>query len=218
MIGVFINRMHDTALISGKIFADTYGSLNKVVLDIGGKNVNGTLRNFFEEKGMKYICLDIEKDSSVDIVIDPGDKLPFENGSIDLIISTSCFEHDPCFWITFKEMTRVIKLGGFIYVNAPTNGPYHSHPGDNWRFYSDAGQALSYWSSYQFANEPVFPVKVVETFHIMPKNDVWIDFICVWQRVEEKQIDILVSNSISNNIGILQKTLNDNNFKTIKKC
>ena len=83
--------MHDTALISGHIFAEVYGGLNKVVLDIGGKNVNGSLRSIFENLGMKYICLDIEEHSSVDIVIKPGNKLPFDNQSIDLIVSTSCF-------------------------------------------------------------------------------------------------------------------------------
>jgi hypothetical protein len=103
-------------------------------------------------------------------------------------------------------------------VNAPTNGKYHCHPGDNWRFYSDAGQSLSYWSSFQFANEPIFPVKIVETFHIMPKSDVWIDFVCVWRRVEEKQSEITVSKDISENIGILEKALHDNHYTTIKKC
>ena len=84
-------------------------------------------------------------------------------------------------------------------------------------FIYDAGQALSYWSSFQFSNELVFPVKVVETFHILPKNDIWNDFVCVWERVHEKQTDIIVSKSISQNIGILEKALNDNNFNTKKK-
>lgn len=211
--------MHDTAYNCGKSFAESYGGAGKVVLDVGGKNVNGSLRYFFENLGMKYICLDIEPDESVDIVVKPGNRLPFDNCCIDLIVSTSCFEHDPCFWITFKEMTRIIKLGGFIYVNAPTNGPYHCYPGDNWRFYSDAGQALSYWSSFQFSNEAVFPVKVVETFHILPKDDVWCDFVCVWQRVDEKQTEIIVSHNIYQNVGILENSLNNiYHLKTIKKC
>jgi len=214
--------MHDTSLQSGSYFADCYGGPNKIVLDVGGRNVygnvDGSLRRFFENLGMKYICLDMEECSSVDIVVKPGDRFPFEDGSIDLIVSTSCFEHDPCFWITFKEMSRVTKVGGFIYVNAPTGGPYHCHPGDNWRFYSDAGQALSYWSSYQTSNEPVFPAKVIETFHILPKNDVWFDFVCVWERVNEKQTDIVVSNNITQKIGILEKILNNNNYATKKKC
>ena len=210
--------MHYTAIKSGSLFAQSYGGIGKVVIDIGGQDVNGSLRVFFENLGMKYICVDIEPHKSVDIVVKPGDKLPFENSSIDIIVSTSCFEHDPCFWITFKEMTRITKLGGFIYVNAPTNGPYHCHPGDNWRFYSDAGQALAYWSSFQFSNETIFPVKIVETFHILPKNDVWLDFICIWERVDEKQTDIVVSKTLSEKVGILEKILNDNNFDTKKKC
>jgi SAM-dependent methyltransferase len=209
--------MHDTALMAGKFFAEKYGEANKVVLDIGGLDVNGSLRSFFENLGMKYMSLDIEPHSSVDIVVKPGDKLPFDNQSIDLIVSTSCFEHDPCFWITFKDMTRILKLGGFIYVNAPSDGPYHCFPGDNWRFYSDAGQALAYWSGYQFANEPVFPVKVIETFHILPSKDIWVDFVCVWQRVDVKETDIIVSKSVSKNIGILQKTLNKHKYKTKAK-
>jgi SAM-dependent methyltransferase len=211
-------QMHETALISGKLFAEKYGGSNKTVLDIGGKNVNGSLRPFFENMGMKFICLDMEEHSSVDIVIKPGDKLPFDNGSIDLIVSTSCFEHDPCFWLTFKEMTRIIKFGGFIYVNAPSNGPYHCYPGDNWRFYSDAGQALSYWSGYQIANEEIFPVKIVETFNIIPKKDVWKDWICVWERVDEsdKETNIVIPTTIFNNIGILEKELNNNNYLTQK--
>ena len=50
-------------------------------------------------------------------------------------------------------MTRIIKPSGYIYINAPTTGHYHCYPGDNWRFYSDAGQALAYWSGKQISNE-----------------------------------------------------------------
>ena len=208
--------MHETAMASGKIFAQLYGGPNKVVLDIGGRNVNGSLRKFFEDAGMKYICVDMEEDSSVDIVVKPGVALPFENASIDLIVSTSCFEHDPCFWITFKEMTRIIRSDGFIYINAPSNGYYHGYPGDNWRFFADAGQALSYWSSFKYANEPTFPVKVIETFFILPKNATWKDFICIWKRVEEHQTDIVVPKSIKEKVGILEKSLNDAQYPTTK--
>jgi SAM-dependent methyltransferase len=207
--------MHDTALIAGSIFAELYGGKNKVVLDIGGKNINGSLRPIFESLGMKYICLDIEQHSSVDIIMKPGDKLPFDNASVDLIVSTSCFEHDPCFWLTFKEMTRILKVDGFIYVNAPTKGPYHGCPGDNWRFYSDAGQALAYYSGFQYTNEEVFPVKVIETFHIVPS--VWFDFVCIWGRTDTKDTNITVSIEVSQNIGILEQKLNLN-YKTVKKC
>jgi SAM-dependent methyltransferase len=210
--------MHLTSLQSGKAFAESYKIENGIVVDIGGRNVNGSLRSFFEEKGMKFICVDMEKDPSVDIVVPPGDKLPFEDGSVDLIVSTSCFEHDPCFWLTFREMTRIIKPSGFIYINAPTAGPYHGYPGDNWRFYSDAGQALAYWSGKQISNETVYPVKVIETFNVV--GDIWNDFVCVWKRVNNDNIDrsILVHTDIINTIGILEKTINTYGLTTRKRC
>lgn len=214
--------MHDTASLAGLSFAETYGGNNKLVIDIGGININGSLKKYFEERGMIYFAIDIEEHPSVDIVVKPGDKLPFETGSVDLIVSTSCFEHDPCFWITFREMTRVLKLDGYIYVNAPSAGKYHCHPGDNWRFYFDAGQALAYWSGYKMSNEEVYPVRVVETFNILPLNrlslnDNWIDFVCVWERVHEKETNITISNDIINNIGILEQSIQFKGLKTSKK-
>ena len=110
--------MHLVAEKSGMAFASVYGGKNKKVIDVGGLNVNGSLRKFFEDKGMTYICVDMEKHPSVDILVKPGEKMPFDDGSIDLIISTSCFEHDPCFWMTFKEMSRIIKSDGYIYKRA----------------------------------------------------------------------------------------------------
>jgi SAM-dependent methyltransferase len=206
--------MHESALISGKAFSEAYGIKEGIVVDIGGRNVNGSLKSFFED--MKFICVDMEEDPSVDIVVNPSEKMPFEDESVDLIISTSCFEHDPCFWMTFKEMCRIVKPNGYIYVNAPSSGPYHMYPGDNWRFYSDAGQALAYWSGKQISNEKIFPVKVVETFTII--NNHFNDFICVWQRTENAVKEIIVQPEIINNIGILEKKINEKGLETRKKC
>ena len=210
--------MHSSALISGSALAETYGIKDGIVVDIGGRDVNGSLKSAFED--MKFICVDMEKDPSVDIVVQPSEKLPFEDESVDLIVSTSCFEHDPCFWMTFKEMCRIVKPTGYIYVNAPSAGPYHMYPGDNWRFYSDAGQALAYWSGKQISDEKIFPVKVIETFTIV--NNEFNDFVCVWQRVdsdsENAVKEIIVQPEIINNIGILEKKINEKGLATRKKC
>ncbi len=209
--------MHDTALIVGKIFSEVYGSPTSTVIDLGGMDVNGSLRTFFETNNMKYISVDLEPHPSVDIVVKPYEKLPFETGSIDIVVSTSCFEHDPCFWITFKELCRIVKLGGFIYINAPSNGAYHKYPGDNWRFYSDAGQALAFWSSKQMNNEEIHPVKVLETFHVLPIQDIWIDFVCIFKRVNEITNDIIIKKELSSSIGLLKQKLIDNNIQFSEK-
>lgn len=209
--------MHDTALLSGKLFSETYGKSGFTVVDLGGMDVNGSLRSFFENNNMKYISVDLDEHPSVDIVVKPYEQLPFETGSIDIVVSTSCFEHDPCFWITFRELCRIVKLGGFIYINAPSNGQYHKYPGDNWRFYSDAGQALAFWTSKQFGNEDIFPVKVLETFHILPINDAWIDFVCIFERVNETTNEIIINEQVSTYVGLLKQKLIDEDIKISEK-
>jgi predicted SAM-dependent methyltransferase len=224
--------MHYSAEQSLKAFLLKYGGNDKHVIDLGGADLNGSVRKMITDYNMKYTCVDIEKNDNVDIVVKPGEKLPFHDESIDLIISTSCFEHDPCFWLTFKEFTRLIKKDGYIYVNVPSIGDYHVCPGDNWRFYSDAGQALAYWSGIQMGNETVFPVKIEETFHIdglysnyqksvnkygqteIRTNHQWDDFICVWKRTDIKETEITVSDHIRSYIGPIEKILNDHNIRT----
>jgi len=81
-------------------------------------------------------------------------------------------------------MCRILKTGGYIYINAPSSGYYHGFPGDNWRFYKDAGQALAYWSG--ICN---YPVNVEESFTIDTRE--WDDFVCVFKRSEIKETEIV---------------------------
>jgi len=209
--------MHITSLKAGEAFSEVYSFPGGVVLDIGGQDCNGSLRSFFEKKGMRFICMDMVAHHSVDIVVLPGQPLPFEESTVDLIVSTSCFEHDPFFWLTFREMTRVIKPSGYIYVNAPTSGRSH-YIVDSWRFYPDAGQALACWSGKQIYNETIYPVKVIETFNILG-NEPWNDFVCIWKRVniEDKETDIYTKPDIINNIGSVEKIINNSGLQTRKK-
>jgi len=206
--------MHDTALACGQIVAKIFARPGVCVVDIGGLSVTGSLRGAFEERGAAFISIDMQAHPSVDVVVKPGDPLPFPTGSIDLVISSSCFEHDPMFWMTFRELTRIVKLGGFIYMNAPSNGVYHPYPGDSWRFYSDAGQSLAFWSGKQLGNEEVYPTRVSEVFHVLPKDDIWVDFVCLWERVKNKETSIQTPPEIVKKKGVLKFSLQNNGFRT----
>lgn len=92
-------------------------------------------------------------------------------------MSTSCFEHDQMFWLTFAEMRRVLKPSGYIYINAPSNGAYNSYPYDNWRLYPDAGLALEAWAERQSLK-----VRLVESFVAGRKGDIWNDFVAVFTK------------------------------------
>ena len=196
-------------MVAGDSFATIYGTPGLTVVDMGGQDVNGTLRPCFESRGMKYISVDMVEHPSVDVVVPPGERLPFDDGSIDMVVSTSCFEHDPCFWLTFREICRIVKPNGYIYINAPSTGCYHKYPGDNYRFYKDTSQ--------EFAGLPVNPVTVRECFYLMDTHKNFNDFVCVWQRVPEKTNEIVLSDQLWNHYGPLKThiILNEPKYKCI---
>lgn len=209
--------MHDTVFLSGALFGQLYGKEGMTVLDVGGQDINGSLREPYEKYlNMKYLSVDIEAAKGVDVVMKAGEPFPFPDESFDLIVSTSCFEHDPCFWMTFREMCRVVKKTGYIYITAPSKGPYHEAPGDNWRFYSDAAQALAYWSG-KVLDGKSYPVSVEESFHITAIHGnagFWIDFVAVWRRSEEPEANIVLDINKKNSFGPLRAALRQENVKT----
>jgi len=144
------------------------------VVDFGSYSVNGNVRDIFEPN-MKYIGIDMEAGPNVDIV-STNRKTPFESKSVDVVVSTSCFEHDACFWMTFLEMCRIVKPSGYIYINAPSAGPYHGYPGDCWRFYKDSWKALEQWG-----NENGFSIKLEETYIDERSIDDWRDSVGIFR-------------------------------------
>jgi len=69
---------------------------------------------------------------NVDIVYES--EWPLGNETFDVVVSSSCFEHDDFFWETFLLLARALKPGGLLHIAVPSAGFYHGHPGDNWRF------------------------------------------------------------------------------------
>ena len=89
------------------------------MLDIGAQDVNGSLRPLVPE-GCRYIGLDFEAGPGVDLVLDDPYRLPFDAGSVDTVVSSSCFEHVEFFWLMFNEVLRVLKPNGLFYLNVPS--------------------------------------------------------------------------------------------------
>lgn len=214
--------MHKSALLTLKHFIELYCKNNTKILDFGGKNVNGSLKEYFKNLNIEYIVCDIEKDESVDLVYKHNFKLELDDNSIDNIICISTFEHDPCFWITFKEMIRVLKKNGLIFINAPASGPYHKFPGDNWRFKYNAAHSLEYWSNLKFNDYKREPVEIIECFTIKKNNNnilkgydyLFLDYVSIFKKT------LKVNNNYSLriiNTGILEKKLNNLDIHTTKE-
>jgi SAM-dependent methyltransferase len=168
--------MHKSALLAGRAFFDQYCSNRDIsILDIGSLDINGSLRSVAPATA-QYMGVDMAAGSGVDLVLEDPHHLPFDDQTFDAVVSTSCFEHDSFFWLTFLECIRVLRKGGLFYLNAPSNGKYHSHPRDHWRFYPDAGLALCAW-----AQRSGLTVTVVESFILNQIEDYWNDFVCVFE-------------------------------------
>lgn len=173
--------MHSSALSFARSFFDIYcGHINEAtVVDIGSQDVNGSIRLVCPER-FNYIGVDFQHGKGVDIVLDDPYHLPLGDKSVDVIVCSSVFEHSQFFWLVFLEMCRVLKAGGLIYLNVPSNGYIHRYPVDSWRFYPDAGIALMNW-----ANRHSFQVQVQESFigakaSASDPGETWNDFVCIF--------------------------------------
>jgi SAM-dependent methyltransferase len=175
--------VHTTALANGQRFFDAYvRPLGPVtILDVGSLSVNGSLRGLAPPEAT-YVGVDVASGPSVDVVTPDPYLLPFPSDSIDVAVSTSCFEHVEMFWVLLLEILRVLKPSGLLYLNAPSNGGVHRYPVDCWRFYPDAAEALSKW-----AQRNGFQPRVLETYtSAADPNDSWgwRDFVAVWVKDE----------------------------------
>lgn len=184
--------MHDTAMRVGKLFFELYATEQwRSVLDFGAFDVNGSLRSSCP-KHVFYIGADIEFGRSVDIKLNINEPIPFRDNYVDCIISSSQMEHDDFFWLTFLEFVRVTNEGGFIYINAPSNGSYHRYPNDNWRFYPDCGHVLVRWAA-----KNGYTIELVESFTTNRAKDHWNDFVAIFVKgtLKEKRASY-ISDSI----------------------
>lgn len=175
--------MHKTAYNNAQQFYNKYCSNQNFtnVLDVGSwDGGNGSLRGIFGH--LQYTGIDVQLGPNVDVTY--SEQFPFDNNSFDIIISSSCFEHVEFFWDLFLEMSRVLKSGGYMYICAPSSGPYHPQNcvSDSWRFYPDSWRSL-----VRYANKKQFPISLVESYidkSYLPPDENWIDSVGIF--VKEK--------------------------------
>lgn len=177
--------MHASAMRFGRAFFDTYigNKSGLTIVDLGSQDVNGSLRSVAPPNS-KYIGVDFADARGVDIVISDAYALPFDNDSADVVVSSSCLEHSEFFWLVYNEMLRILKPRGLLYLNVPSNGPFHRYPVDCWRFYPDSGVALQSWGRRSGFEHVV----LLESFTGRQENDYWNDFVAVFLK-DERCVD-----------------------------
>ena len=180
--------MHDSALLNAKRFFETYAPhqpASPLVVDLGSMNVNGSIKQVCQAD-FRYIGIDFEPGPGVDHVMKEPYSIPVQSDSIDMVVASSVFEHSPMFWLLFLEVMRILKPTGLFYLNVPSNGAFHRHPLDCWRFYPDAADALAQWAKINKLN-----TTFLESWWSAKGNDgsEWNDFVAVFLK-DEKHVDL----------------------------
>lgn len=76
------------------------------VIEMGSLNINGTVRDFFN--ATSYLGVDVAEGAGVDLVME-GQNVKLPKHSFDIAVSAECFEHNPEWKATFKNMVRLAK-------------------------------------------------------------------------------------------------------------
>jgi len=111
------------------------------VLEIGSREVTGSSNARKEFAKAEYVGFDYYPGNNVDVVGDVH-KLSsyFEDGvQFDLVYSSACFEHFAMPWIAAAEIAKVLKVGGFVFVETHFSYSSHERP---WHFFQFSDMAL----------------------------------------------------------------------------
>jgi SAM-dependent methyltransferase len=107
---------------------------DKIVLDVGGGDINGNNRHLFENC---VIHVNDVMDAPNVTVVSKTKDLTFNSEFFDTIISTECFEHDPEFEESWKNIYRMLKPNGLFFftcagLGRPEHGTRRTSPNDSY--------------------------------------------------------------------------------------
>ena len=121
------------------------------VLEIGGRDVNGSLRPWIESlEPASYLGVDIVSGSGVDR-IGRVEELLVDHGPdrFELIVATELVEHVRDWRAAFANMKGVLKPCGLLLLTTRSRGfPLHGYPNDYWRYEAeppDASLPIAQW-------------------------------------------------------------------------
>lgn len=113
----------------------------KRVIEVGSKDYGNTASFREHYPAAEYVGLDIEAGPGVDVI----QNLEEGTGGIapaDVVICCSVLEHTPKPWKMAKNITKLLKPGGWLYISVPWVQRYHAYPDDYFRFSPSAIRVL----------------------------------------------------------------------------
>lgn len=121
------------SVLTRKAYENTIPSLLKPgnkynILDYGcgSKPYKYLFEGFIE----KYTGVDVGSNPLADILIEPGQKLNFEDSSFDFVLSSQVLEHVKDVDDYMNECLRVLKPGGILLLSTHGTWQFHASPYD----------------------------------------------------------------------------------------
>jgi len=96
------------------------------VLELGSRNINGTVRDFFSESA-DYVGIDCHGGKGVDVVGIAHEYDQRDDGYFDVVVTTEMLEHDPYWEQTLEFAARMLRSGGLFILTCagPSRGAHH---------------------------------------------------------------------------------------------
>ena len=111
------------------------------ILELGSREVTGTssARKGFSKA--KYVGFDYYPGDNVDIVGDAHKLSSYfqDEEKFDIVYSSACFEHFAMPWVVAVEISKVLKVGGIVFVETHFSFSSHERP---WHFFQFSDMAL----------------------------------------------------------------------------
>jgi len=135
--------------------AERMKNLNGTIVDLGS-GLNPSHERFWQIKLEKFIRVDINEETKPDIIADLNKPLPFSDNFADsvFLFNVVYILENPS--ITLREINRILKPGGRIFLTSPFIFNEAKEPADYWRFTSGALDKLLKESD--FKNISIQPV------------------------------------------------------------
>lgn len=146
--------MHKSSMIKMEYFKDRYLNPSEElnILDVGSfdKTGNYNYGQILNQKNWTYTGIDLRDGHNVDIIIeDAYNWEEIEENSYDVVVTGQALEHMEFFWLTMKEIDKVLKPGGLCCVIVPSTGPVHKNPLDCYRFNEDGVRSLVKYVNFE---------------------------------------------------------------------